>query len=263
MTVIPSTEATSFSNKVVIITGAADGIGLVTAQTFANAGARVVLADIDMKKGEEARAALNADDTTLFMPTDVGDSDSVNTMVAHVQQTWGQVDVLVNNAAVALPGSVTDIDDATWQHVLNVNLTGVWRGMRAVLPLMTSQGSGSIVNISSMQGHLGFRGWSAYAAAKGGVEALTRQAAVEYAPHNIRVNAVAPGTIMTPMNERIFKEADDPDALIKTWNSLHALGRFGQPQEVASAILFLASDGASFITGETLKVEGGMAVNGG
>ncbi|MEM7737171.1 MAG: SDR family oxidoreductase [Deinococcota bacterium] len=262
MIAIPSTTQ-SFENNVVIITGGADGIGLVTAQAFVQAGARVVLADVDVDKGEAARASLNSDNKTLFIPTDVGDSDSVNTMVNQVKQAWSQVDVLVNNAAVALPGSVTDIDNATWQRVLNVNLTGVWRGMRAVLPLMVSQGSGSIVNVSSMQGHLGFRGWSAYAAAKGGVEALTRQAAVEYAPHNIRVNAVAPGTIMTPMNERIFKEADDPDTLIANWNSLHALGRFGQPQEVASAILFLASEGASFITGETLKVEGGMGVNGG
>ncbi|MEM6427920.1 MAG: SDR family NAD(P)-dependent oxidoreductase [Deinococcota bacterium] len=263
MTTFPSTTEASFKNKVVIITGAADGIGLVTVKSFVQAGARVVLADVDVAKGEAARASLNIDNTTLFIPTDVSDSNSVNSMVAQVQQTWGQVNVLINNAAVALPGSVTDIDDTTWQRVLNVNLTGVWRGMRAVLPLMVAQGSGSIVNVSSMQGHLGFRGWSAYAAAKGGVEALTRQAAVEYAPHNIRVNAVAPGTIMTPMNERIFKEADDPDALIEMWNSLHALGRFGQPQEVASAILFLASEGASFITGETLKVEGGMGVNGG
>ena len=127
MIAIPSTTQ-SFENNVVIITGGADGIGLVTAQAFVQAGARVVLADVDVDKGEAARASLNSDNKTLFIPTDVGDSDSVNTMVNQVKQAWSQVDVLVNNAAVALPGSVTDIDNATWQRVLNVNLTGVWRG---------------------------------------------------------------------------------------------------------------------------------------
>ncbi len=198
-----------------------------------------------------------------FVATDVADSDNVRALVDAVKGAWGRIDILVNNAAIALPGSVTGIAEEVWHKVIDTNLGGVWRGMRYALPLMIEQGGGAIVSVGSMQGQVGFRDWSAYATAKGGVEALTRQAAVEYAPHGVRVNAVAPGTIMTPMNERIFATVDDPQALIEQWNALHALGRFGQPQEVADAIAFLASDAASFITGETVRVEGGMGILGG
>src|SRR5262249_22965740 len=119
-----------------------------------------------------------------------------------------------------------------------------------------------IVNMSSVQGLTGFHGWAAYAAAKGGINALTHQAALDLAPHGIRVNAIAPGTIMTPMNERIFREAEDPQALIERWNSMHPIGRFGQPQEVAELIVFLASDRSSFVTGEVIRIDGGLMIKG-
>lgn len=252
------------SDRVVVITGAADGIGRTTAGRFASMGARVVIADIDEAKGRAAADELTSQGfSARFVAADVSETGSVAALFERVVEAHGGVDVLVNNAAVALPGSVTGIEEEVWQRVLNTNLTGAWRAMRSALPHMVRRSGGAIVNISSMQAHRGFLGWAAYAAAKGGLEALTRQAAVEYAGDGIRINAVAPGTIMTPMNERIFREAEDPQALVDTWNSLHALGRFGQPEEVADAIVFLAGDGASFITGETLRVEGGMAVKGG
>jgi NAD(P)-dependent dehydrogenase (short-subunit alcohol dehydrogenase family) len=171
--------------------------------------------------------------------------------------------VLVNNAAVAIPGSAGEMAEDDWARTLDVNLTGVWRGMRAAIPRMLAQGGGSIVNLSSVQGHVGFVGWAADAAAKGGVDALTRQAAVEYAAGGIRVNAVVPGTIATEMNEKIMRESADGDAVLAGWLAMHPIGRIGQPAEVAAAIVFLASDDASFITGESLRVDGGLVVQAG
>jgi NAD(P)-dependent dehydrogenase (short-subunit alcohol dehydrogenase family) len=169
---------------------------------------------------------------------------------------------LVNNAGIAVPGSAVDMSEEDWHRVINVNLTGVWRGMKYAIPEMIKGGGGSIINLSSVQSLLGFPGWAGYAASKGGINALTQQAAVEYAPYGIRINAIAPGTIMTPMNERIFREATNPQELIERWNRMHALGRFGQPEEVAALVVFLASDEASFITGEVIRVDGGMVVKG-
>jgi len=130
------------------------------------------------------------------------------------------------------------------------------------LPHIRRRGGGAVVNLSSVQGLIGFRGWPAYAASKGAIAALTRQCAIDLAEAGIRVNAVAPGTIMTPMNERIFEHVADPAALVETWNRAHPLGRFGQPGEVAELVCFLASDRASFITGEVVRVDGGLAVKG-
>ncbi len=253
---MPTFDTIAFGGKVAVVTGAADGIG--------RAGARVILADIDAAKGEGATRELEeAGAEARFVATDVADSDNVRALVDAVKGAWGRIDILVNNAAIALPGSVTGIAEEVWHKVIDTNLGGVLARDALRAALMIEQGGGAIVSVGSMQGQVGFRDWSAYATAKGGVEALTRQAAVEYAPHGVRVNAVAPGTIMTPMNERIFATVDDPQALIEQWNALHALGRFGQPQEVADAIAFLASDAASFITGETVRVEGGMGILGG
>jgi NAD(P)-dependent dehydrogenase (short-subunit alcohol dehydrogenase family) len=164
---------------------------------------------------------------------------------------------------VAIPGAAGEMAEADWLRVLDVNLSGVWRGMRAAIPWMLAGGGGSIVNLSSVQGHVGFVGWAGYAAAKGGVDALTRQAAVEYAPMGIRVNAVVPGTIMTEMNETIMRESGAGEAVMAGWVAMHPVGRVGEPSEVAAAIVFLASDDAAFITGESLRVDGGMVVKAG
>jgi NAD(P)-dependent dehydrogenase (short-subunit alcohol dehydrogenase family) len=175
---------------------------------------------------------------------------------------YGGIDILVNNAARALGGRVDQIDESDWNTVINTNLTSVWRGMKVAVPEMIKRGGGAVVNMSSVQSLTGFKGWAAYASAKGGINALTQQAAIDLAPFGIRVNAVAPGTIMTPLNQRIFDTVDDPQALIDTWNRAHPIGRFGEASEVAEAVVFLASARASFITGEILRVDGGLVVRG-
>lgn len=246
--------------RVAIVTGAAMGIGKACAAAFVREGARVLIADVDEAAGAATAAALG--ERALFQRTDVSRMPEMEAMARAALDRWGRIDILVNNAARAIQGVVDAIDEAVWDETISTNLTSVWRGMRVCVPAMRAQGGGAIVNISSVQALRGFKGWAAYAASKGGINALTQQVAVDLAPAKIRVNAVAPGTIMTPLNEKVFATAADPQALIETWNRAHPLGRFGQPEEVAELVLFLASDRASFITGEIVRVDGGLVVRG-
>lgn len=249
--------------KVAFVTGGAMGIGKAAAVALAREGAKVAIGDIDDAAGAQTVDEIRElGGEAVFVHTDVASTTDMERLVNTAVEQFGSLTVAVNNAAVALAGTVTDISEDDWNRVLNTNLTSVWRGMKLAIPHMQRAGGGSIVNVSSVQSLMGFPGWSAYAAAKGAINALTQQAAVEYALDKIRVNAIAPGTIMTPMNERIFRETEDPDALIQSWNNLHALGRFGQPDEVGNLILFLASDESSFITGEVVRVDGGATING-
>ena len=249
--------------RVALVTGAGMGIGAASARALARAGARVLVAEIDDGAGNATVAAIaEAGGEARFVATDVRLLADAERATAAAVAAWGRLDVLVNNAARGIRGVVDEVDEAAWDEVISTNLTSVWRFMRCAVPLMRRQGGGSIVNLSSVQALRGFHGWAAYAAAKGGIEALTRQAAVDLAPDGIRVNSVAPGTIMTPLNERVFREAADPQALIETWNAAHPLGRFGQPEEVAEAVVFLASGRSSFVTGECLRVDGGLAIKG-
>ena len=249
--------------RVAIVTGAAMGIGKACAVALARAGASIVLADIDATAGEAAAEEVAASGgATTFVATDVTRMADMEAMAAAAVEQFGGIDILVNNAARAISGKIDEIDEDSWTTVLSTNLTSVWRGMRVCVPEMKKRGGGAVVNMSSVQALTGFSGWAAYAAAKGGINALTQQSAIDLAPHNIRVNAVAPGTIMTPLNEKIFREHPDPEALIRTWNAAHPLGRFGQPEEVAETVLFLASDRASFITGTIMRVDGGLLVRG-
>ena len=247
--------------KVALVTGAAMGIGRSTAVLLAKEGARVVLADIDEQNAKESsRQIEEAGGQAYFVRTDVSKSEDVEAAVNAAVETFGGIDVLHNNAAVALGETVVDTTDELWNRVLDVNLGGIYRGCKYAIPHMIQNGGGSIINSSSVQALRGFAGWAAYAASKGGIISLTQQVALEYAKHNIRVNSIAPGTIMTPMNEKLFEEAEDPESLTETWNRMHPIGRFGQPEEVAEAILFLASDASSFVTGHCLVVDGGLCV---
>jgi NAD(P)-dependent dehydrogenase (short-subunit alcohol dehydrogenase family) len=247
--------------KVALVTGAGMGIGRSTAVLLAKEGARVVLADIDEQPAKEtSRIIEETGGQAVFVRTDVSKSEDVEAAVSAAVETFGTVDVVHNNAALALGATVVDTTDELWNRVLDVNLGGIYRGCKYAIPHMIQNGGGSIINSSSVQALRGFAGWAAYAASKGGILSLTQQVALEYAKHNIRVNCIAPGTIMTPMNEKLFEEAEDPEALIETWNRMHPIGRFGEPEEVAEAVLFLASDASSFVTGHCLVVDGGLCV---
>ncbi len=249
--------------RVALVTGAGMGIGRACALALAGAGASVLIAEIDEVAGRATEAAIvGMGGRARFVRTDVRHLSDADAATAVAIETWGRVDILVNNAARAIGGVIDEIDEDTWNEVISTNLTSVWRFMKCAIPHMRRQGGGSIVNISSVQALRGFHGWAAYAAAKGGIDALTRQAAVDLAPHGIRVNAVAPGTIMTPLNEKVFRETAEPQELIDRWSAAHPLGRFGQPGEVAEAVLFLASDRASFMTGDIIRVDGGLTIKG-
>ena len=254
---------TELADRVAIVTGAAMGIGRASALKLARAGAAVTIADIDAALGEKtANEIRDAGGRALFVRADVCSFADAERATAATIEAFGRLDILVNNAARAIGGVIDEIDEDAWSLVISTNLTSVWRFMRCAVPHMRRQGGGSIVNMSSVQSLRGFHGWPAYAAAKGGINALTQHAAVDLAPAKIRVNAVAPGTIMTPLNEKVFREAADPQELIDRWNAAHPIGRFGEADEVADAVLFLASDRASFITGEILRVDGGLAIKG-
>ncbi|WP_305985773.1 SDR family NAD(P)-dependent oxidoreductase [Roseibium sp. MMSF_3544] len=249
-----------FEGKVAVITGAANGIGRSCAELIIERGGSLVLGDIDLDEGLKLQNELG--ERALFVEANVRNLAAIQALADKAVNHFGGLDILVNNAAVALNGVVDEIDEDRWQTVIDTNLTGFWRAMKACVPHMRERGGGSIVNMSSVQGLRAFKGWPAYAAAKGAINALTVQTAADLAPAGIRVNAVAPGTIMTPMNEKIFAAMDDPSELIDRWNKAHPIGRFGYPNEVAETVAFLASDRSSFITGEILRVDGGLAIKG-
>lgn len=247
--------------KTAFITGAANGIGKAVALAMAAEGAKVVIADIHEANGEEVAAHIRANDgEAVFIRCDVSIESDVKQAIDETVNRYGKIDILHNNAAVAISGSVTDMDEDNWNQVINTNLTSVFRGCKHVIPHMLRSGGGSIINTASVQAHTGFIGWTAYAAAKGGIISMTRNLAVEFAPHRIRVNSISPGTIRTPMLEQVLNEAADGKALLEEWTRLHPIGRIGEMEEVAQVVVFLASDESSFITGEDIRVDGGSVV---
>jgi NAD(P)-dependent dehydrogenase (short-subunit alcohol dehydrogenase family) len=250
--------------KVTVVTGAASGIGRASARLLGDEGARLVLGDVEEAGAEAVAQEIRAaGGTARARRTDVRSWDDVGALVGAAVEEHGRLDVIVNNVGVAIGGAAGEMSEDDWNAVIDVNLTGVWRGMRHAIPAMLETGGGSIVNVSSVQSLVGFVGWSGYAASKGGINALTQQAAVEYAPQGIRVNAIIPGTILTGMNEGILREHPDPDGLMAEWTRMHPIGRIGQPEEVATAVVYLASDESSFVTGMLLRVDGGMVVRAG
>ncbi|MFS4418206.1 SDR family NAD(P)-dependent oxidoreductase [Maribacter sp. 2307ULW6-5] len=244
-------------DKVAIVTGAADGIGLAISKVFAKEGATVVMVDVNEDKCKrEAQAILQQNQNALPLFCDVGSTDMVNGMVQTCMETYGRIDVLVNNAAISVSGLVSEMPDEDWDRLMNVNLKGVFRCIRACMPHMLLAEKGSVVNIASGQAHRSWDNWTAYATAKGGMLSMTTQLAGQFGHKNIRFNSISPGAILTPMaEERIEKEGA---AYVKASKLQAAMLRFGKDHEVALAALFLASDEAAYITGDDIKVDGGL-----
>ena len=246
-----------FSGKVAIVTGAGVGIGRASALAFARAGASVVVADVNVDTSRETVDLIEAEGgTALAVTTDVASSDSVQAMVARTIEAFGRLDFAHNNAGVAGDDHpVADIPEAEWDRVQGVMLRGVYLCMKYELPHLLAEG-GAIVNTASGAGLIAYPNQAPYVSSKHGVLGLTKTAALEYGKLGVRINAVCPGTVLTPMVEKVIEEQGLEPALV----ALHPIGRIGTPEEVADAVLWLCSDGASFVIGHALSVDGGYVI---
>ena len=273
--------------KVAVITGGASGMGLATVERFVAEGAKVVLTDlpagdfdslVDRLGAEQARVhyrdrakdgpndgyaiAERLGAAARFVPADVTVVDQLAEVIDTAVREFGGLDVLFNNAGVGgAEGSVIDCPESLYDRILDVDLKAVWLGIKLAAPLMIERGRGSIISTSSGAGLMGIPGLAAYSAAKGGVIALTRAAAMELAPHQVRVNCICPGGIVTPIiyDSPIRSASIDPDMLRTLLGAAHPIPRAGEPEDIAGAALWLASDDASFVTGQSIAVDGGLS----
>jgi NAD(P)-dependent dehydrogenase (short-subunit alcohol dehydrogenase family) len=249
-----------FQDKVVVVTGAGSGIGKATALAFGREGAKVVAVDIDIASAQAtAEQIKGAGGQAESLQADVSVSGDVERMVTTTVERLGALDVLVNNAGVFFQLPVVQVPEEQWDWLMSINLRGVYLGCKHAVPQMIRQGKGAIVNTASIAGLRGFAGYGTYGAAKGGVVQLTKALAVEIARAGVRVNCVCPGIIETAMlDQGVAQLGLDRTAFVQLAGAAHPIGRIGRPEEVAAAILFLASDDASFITGVALSVDGGL-----
>lgn len=239
--------------KVALITGAARGQGETEARLFTREGARVVLTDVLVEQGQQVAASIRTDGgEAIFLQLDVSNPDEWHEVVRHTVQTYGRLDILINNAGIAQRAGLLETSVADWDRLMDINLKGVFLGMQYAIPAMLESGGGAVINISSTSGIVGFPGGTAYHAAKGGVRLLTKVVSAEFATRGIRVNSIHPGIVETPMTDNMAPQR------MQLLLERTPMGRKGQPLEIAYGALFLASDEASFMTGAELVIDGGM-----
>jgi NAD(P)-dependent dehydrogenase (short-subunit alcohol dehydrogenase family) len=247
------------SGKVAIITGAGSGIGQASALEFSTEGAKVVVADYAPQGGRETVEQIRkAGGDAIFVETDVSKAADVEQMIRTTLETYSRIDVLFNNAAVTIPASVVDASEEVWDKTMDIDLKGVFLPSKYAIPHMIEGGGGSVINTASMCGLVASPNQAPYSAAKGGVIALTRQMAIDYALHGIRVNGIAPSEVRTPMFLGFINQTPDPEATMQRLMARIPMGRVAEPRELARVAVFLASDDSSYITGVTLPVDGGL-----
>ncbi|WDF77209.1 glucose 1-dehydrogenase [Mucilaginibacter sp. KACC 22773] len=247
------------NGKVALVTGAGSGMGEAAAIMFAQAGASVVVADVNEEAAKAVAQKINAKgQAAIAVRCDVTDAEQVRSMVDKAVEIYGRIDAAFNNAGIQSPATdIADLEEDEYDRIMDINLKGVWLCMKYELQQMKKQGSGAIVNNSSIGGLIGLPGRAAYHAAKHGVLGMTKSAAAEYAAKGILINAVCPGTIETPMVQKMIDSGDLPlDEAIK----LMPIGRLGHAEEVAAAVLWLCSPAASFIVGQSIAVDGGFTI---
>ncbi|MFC4768048.1 SDR family NAD(P)-dependent oxidoreductase [Effusibacillus consociatus] len=246
-------------NKVALITGAGSGIGKTTALLFAKEGARVIVNDLSEQHGTEtAEEICEHGGEAIFLRADVSVSPEVEDLVKRALARYGQIDVLFNNAGIAGVGALHETSDELWDRVMNVNIKGVFLPSKFVIPHMMERKAGCIINMSSCIAEIGLMRRAVYAATKGAVLALTKSMQVDYATYNIRVNALLPGTILTPFVEDYLKTSyENPDEALQNIKKRQLSGDLGTPEDVAKAALFLASDESKFMMGSPLYIDGG------
>jgi NAD(P)-dependent dehydrogenase (short-subunit alcohol dehydrogenase family) len=244
-----------FSEKVALVTGSASGIGRTTAQFYAREGAKVVVSDVDMNGGKETVEMIKSDGgEAIFIEADVSRPEDCESLVQSTVDEFGRLDIACNNAGIGGEQNPTaDYSIEGWQKLISINLSGVFYCMKYEIPAMLETGAGSIVNIASILGKVGFAGSPAYVTSKHGVVGLTQNAAVEYGQSGIRVNAIGPGFIHTPMISDLAEDKETNEKLV----ALHPIGRLGKPEEVAELVIWLSSEKASFVTGSYYPIDGG------
>ncbi len=251
-----------FEGKTVIVTGGGTGIGEAICHRFADEGANIVIAELEVENGEGTAADINGNGgTALFCQTDTSNSDSVKSMIACAVGQFGTIDILVNNAAAFVFGKVEDLTDADWARVFGVNVIGYANCVREVLPTFRAAGGGAVVNIASVSSFIAQPEFIPYNSSKGAVAQLTRCLAMDLAPDNIRVNAVCPGSIKTRATDKHIDSLGlDREESYVEFGQGALMRRMGEPREIAGVVAFLASDDASYMTGEHVVVDGGMSI---
>tara|TARA_B100000678_G_scaffold117307_1_gene98355 strand:- start:332 stop:1129 length:798 start_codon:yes stop_codon:yes gene_type:complete len=250
-----------FESKIVIVTGAASGIGEKTAIKFANEGAKVVIADINKEMGNIVADQIKKDNgDALFVETNVAEFISVDNMVSQTLDTFGIPDVLINNAGINVFGEPLNMPDSEWKRAFSVDLDGVWFGCKAVLPHMLKKNKGSIVNVASVHGIQIIPNCFPYPVAKHGVIGLTKALAVDYAAKGIKINSISPGYIETPIIDRFFNTKPDPIAARKEAENHQPIKRMGTTDEIANTIMFMSSDECNYMIGANIVVDGGITL---